>query len=110
MKLYFFSYERHVNAIPSEGHQALPKSRRGREREGEKRGKGRGEGREKERKGKGEGRGEGGRREGEGGGEGISVSEDIHRKRVANSVTVFKGSVLGHRQKERSPKKENKGL
>lgn len=58
MKLYFFSYERHVNAIPSEGHQALPKSRRGREREGEKRRKGRGEGREKEREGE---RGGGGR-------------------------------------------------
>lgn len=42
MKLYFFFYERHVNAIPSEGHQALPKSRRGREREREKRRKGRG--------------------------------------------------------------------
>lgn len=61
-------------------------------------------------KGRKEGRGEGGRREGEGGGEGISISEDIHRKRVANCVTVFKGSVLGHREKERSPKKENKGL
>lgn len=50
---YFFSYERHVNAIPSEGHQALPKSRRGRERKRERRGKGErgGGGREEEEKG-----------------------------------------------------------
>lgn len=43
-----------MNAIPSEGHQALPKSRRGREREREKRRKER----EKEREGE---RGGGGR-------------------------------------------------
>jgi len=66
-----------VNAIPREGHQALPKSRRG---------------------GGGERRG------------GIAISEDIRRKRVAKSVTVYKASSLGPREKARSPKKENKGL
>lgn len=82
----WFFYQRHVNAVPREGHQALPKSRKGREREG---------------KGKGEG---------EGGGGGIGISEAIHRKRVANSVTVFKGSFLGPCEKDRRPKEENKGL
>lgn len=79
-RMWGFFYKRHVNVIPRKGHQALPKSRRDRIREG-----------------KGEG-------------EGITISEDIHRKRVANSVTIFKGSFLGPREKERSPKKENKGL
>lgn len=107
--MMFFSTKRHVDAIPREGHQALPKSRRGREGRGEeRRGKGRGRGKGEGREGEGE-RERKGEREGGGGG-GIAISGDIHRKRVANSVTIFKGSFLGPREKERSPKKENKGL